>query len=283
MSGWQRGILVCLCLCISLCACAPGGQNNTDPPLEVIFLDVGQGDSVLLRTKSGDILIDAGPEESEGELCRKLRAYGVKSLLLMVFSHFDEDHIGGADGVLQSFGAKEIWCPPGGAQNQAYRFLLSEAEACGAEVKEVMAGELRHIDAIKLFVFSPGHDASNDSNESGIVLKVTCGKTSALFMGDAGVETEEKLLEKYGTVHFASSLYKVGHHGSSTASSRAFVEAVSPDWAVICCGAANSFGHPHGEVVARLEKVGAAVLRTDRLHDVTFFCNGEEFILQNKD
>ena len=200
-----------------------------------------------------------------------------------MFSHFDEDHIGGADGVLKSFGAKEIWIPPGGARNEAYRSLVSEADACGAVVKEVMSGELRKIGEIVLFVFSPGHDASGDSNESGIVLKVTCGKTAALFMGDAGVKTEEKLLAEYGTAHFASSLYKVGHHGSSTASSKDFLEAVAPDWAVISCGTANSFGHPHGEVVARLEKLGATVLRTDRAQDVILSCNGEEFELQNQD
>ena len=282
MKTYRRGLIICLFLLFLLSACTPV-RNGGDTLLEVIFLDVGQGDSILLRTKEGDVLIDAGCEESERELCRKLRTYGVKTLLLAIFSHFDEDHIGGADGVLREFPAREIWVPTAGAPNEAARSLLSVAMSSGTNVCEVTAGRMQSVGDIVLFVFSPKHSAASDANESGIVFKVTCRNTAALFMGDAGVDTEREMLEEYGAAHFEASLYKVGHHGSSTSSSMDFLRAVKPDWAVISAAASNSYGHPHGEVLLRLSQIGATVLRTDRQGDIVFDCDGERFALRNTD
>ncbi len=275
---------VCL-FALSLCllSCTSNTPEESQALLEVIFLDVGQGDSILLRVPSGDILIDAGTEESERELCRKLHSLGVKELLLAIFTHPDEDHIGGADGVLHAFPTREIWVPPNDAQNEAYLALLDEAESCGAEVRHVTVGELRKIDDVVLFALSPSNAPSDDSNESSIVLKVTCKETSALLMGDAGVDTEFALLEQYGAAHVRCDLYKVGHHGSSTSSSQAFLEAADPEWAVISCGAANPFGHPHGEILMRLEELGITILRTDHLGDILFTCDGKRFLPMDTD
>lgn len=269
-------------LCLILLSCAETVQTS-EPLLEVVFLDVGQGDSILLRVPSGDILIDAGTEESQQTLCKKLRAYGVTELLLAIFTHPDEDHIGGADGVLSEFPTREIWVPPNDATNEAYLALVAAAEEANSALRYVTAGELRKIDDVVLFTLSPMDTVFGDSNESSIVLKVTCGETSALFMGDAGEKTESAMLDAYGAVHLRCDLYKVGHHGSATSSSQRFLEDIDPEWAVISCGEENPFGHPHGEVLKRLGKIGITVLRTDLLGDVVFASDGERFLYVNQD
>ena len=105
---------------------------------------------------------------------------------------------------------------------------------------------------------------------------MACGETDLLLSGDAGVVHEKFLVERYGKEQLACDLYKVGHHGSNTSSSASFLAAMQPQYAVISCGAGNSYGHPTGEVIARLESVGAEVLRTDLLGEIVVESDGKE-------
>lgn len=269
--------LVCALIAFGVCllsvACVAPRQD-ADVLLRVIFLDVGQGDCILLRTGAGDVLIDAGTEDSQDSLCRKLKALGVTKLQLAIFTHGDEDHIGGADGVLEKIPAKEVWMSPLQGDSEAYGRLIA---ACGeARVRVVREETVVNVGGVAFFAFAPmvGADTENDG---GIVLKVTCGNASALFTGDVSAAYEARLLERYGTIPFSCDLYKVAHHGSSDANSAEFLAAIDPAWAVISCGAGNSFGHPHGEVLLRLQRLGVRIFRTDLLGDVVFDCDGEEF------
>jgi beta-lactamase superfamily II metal-dependent hydrolase len=103
-----------------------------------------------------------------------------------------------------------------------------------------------------------------------------------MFMGDAGVQVEEMLLQNYGKAHFRASLYKVGHHGSTTSNSTAWLEAVQPEYAVISSSADNAYGHPHGAVVLSLEEMGVQVLRTATMGEIVFECDGTELYLLNE-
>ena len=100
-------------------------------------------------------------------------------------------------------------------------------------------------------------------NEGSIVFKLTCGEISAIFTGDAGIDTEENLLSQYGAAQLDCDIYKVGHHGSNTSSSKDFLEAMSPEYALISSGKGNPYGHPHGDVLESLKRVGARILRVD--------------------
>ena len=264
-----------LCLAALLCLLCLSCRVESDAEVVIHFFDVGQGDSTLIRTADGDVLIDAGTEGSQELLCLRLEQLGVTELVLAVFTHADEDHIGGADGVLTQFPAREVWLNGDSLDSPAGRLLLKVAEACGAEIREVSMGHLWSLGGLQLNVLHPSGVLLSNGNEDSIVLRVGYGKIAAIFSGDVFEKQEQQMLNRFGAAHFDCDLYKVGHHGSSTSSSAAFLGAMSPDYAVISCGAGNSFGHPTGEVLARLEAVGAEVLRTDLLGEIVFGCDGE--------
>lgn len=277
----RRIFFLFFCLSVCLAGCTQTPEKSQNEQLSIYFLDVGQGDCILIRTKSGDILVDAGPESAQEQLLMKLRRLGVTELELAVFTHSDEDHIGGADGVLREFPAKQIWVgvAPDASRNESERLLWEAVDLTETIVSEVQAGKLFLLGKLSIFVCAPMEQSggSTDSNEGGVVLKLTYGETSALLMGDVGTETETILLERYGSSHLSSALLKVGHHGSSTSGSEAFLQAVCPTWAVISCAAGNEYGHPHGDALQRLQNVGATILRTDRLGDIVFECDGKTF------
>lgn len=257
-----------------LCGCRAEQPNA---PLQIYFLDVGQGDCALLRTTEGDILIDAGPESAQEALVHRLHSLGVTSLRLAVFTHPDEDHLGGADGVLESFPAEQVWVNGDREQSETVDAFLSAIEKTGALLRTVRAGERISFGATELFVLSPMTGITLEGNSGSVILKVTCGDVSALFSGDAELEAEQALLDSYGAELLSSELYKVSHHGAANGSSEAFLRAVRPQYAVICCGAENSYGHPNGATLMRLAEAGAQILRTDLCGDILFVTDGTKW------
>ncbi len=274
----MKRLLCMLCLialCLTHLSCTP---NVPDTGCLFYFFDVGQGDATLIRTPSGDILIDAGTESSETQLCLRLEQLGVRSLRLAIFTHADEDHIGGADAVLSQFPAEEIWLSGAPMENEAATLLLRSAQATNAEVCTVGAGKLLQLGELAVSVLAPFGDLSDGGNENSLVLRIQHGEVTAIFTGDADSKAELELVARYGASQLACDLYKVGHHGSNTSSTREFLQAMQPTYAVICCGAANSYGHPTGEVLARLEDAGARIFRTDLCGEIRFESNGQTLV-----
>ena len=246
---------------------------SEDALCRIYFLDVGQGDCTLIRTREGDILIDAGPESAQDALCLRLRQLGVKEIALAIFTHPDEDHVGGADGVLAKIPVREVWLPTQELDNPSAARMEKEIERSGATRKNIRAGEVLSIGDAVVATLAPMGDATNDPNDSSIVVRVTCGEIGMLFMGDASAKIEQKLVQTYSQAHLSAQLYKVGHHGSSTSNTEAFLEVVKPTYAVICSSIDNSYGHPHGVVVERLQNIGATVLMTATDGEVVLECN----------
>lgn len=264
-------LLLLICL-LSLGSCQRG---DSAARVRFYFLDVGQGDALLIRTPEGDVLVDAGDESAQELLCLRLEQLGVKSLRLAVFTHPDEDHIGGADGILSRFQTDEIWISGAPMENEAARRLLEEANARQTAITVVQGREVQPIGGAYFAVLAPIGDVSEGGNESSIVLRVQFGERVAILTGDADSKGEEMLVERYGRSQLACDLYKVGHHGSNTSSSVAFLRTMRPTYAVISCGASNSYGHPTGEVLAKLRDEGITVLRTDRCGEIVFETDGD--------
>lgn len=239
----------------------------------IYFLDVGQGDCTLIRTRGGDILIDAGPESAQDALCLRLKQLGVKEIALAVFTHPDEDHVGGADGVLNQISVKEVWLPVREMDNPSAARMEKAITDSGASRKNVKAGEVLTVGDVVVATLAPLGDATNDPNDNSIVLRISCGEIGMLFMGDASIKVEKKLIETYAKGHISAQLYKVGHHGSSTSNTEDFLDIVNPTYAVICSSIDNSYGHPHGVVVERLQNIGATVLMTATDGEVVLECN----------
>ena len=274
----MKRLLCILCLFALLLAALACAHVPANGGCRFYFLDVGQGDSLLIRTPSGDILIDAGTESSEAQLCLRLEQLGVTALRLAIFTHTDDDHIGGADAVLARFPAQEIWLSAAPLENEAAERLLNAALATNAKVCRVGVGTVLTFDNIAVSVLAPFGELSDSGNENSLILRVQHGEVVAMITGDADSKAEAELIAQYGHSQLACDLYKVGHHGSNTSSTWKFLQAMQPTYAVISCGAANSYGHPTGEVLARLEAAGAQVLRTDLCGEIVFESNGQALV-----
>lgn len=265
-------LLALVCILFSLSACTPEVMSD-EALCRIYFLDVGQGDCTLIRTREGDILIDAGPESAQDALCLRLKQLGVKEIALAVFTHPDEDHVGGADGVLSQIPIKEVWLPLQEMGNPSAARMEEAIQKNGATRKDIKAGERITVGDVVIISLAPFGDATADPNDNSIVIRATCGDIGMLFMGDASAKVEQKLITNYAQGTILADLYKVGHHGSSTSNTQAFLEVVKPKYAVICSSIDNSYGHPHGVVVERLQNIGATVLQTATDGEVVLECN----------
>lgn len=265
-------LLTLICITLLCSSCVQEGMSD-QALCRIYFLDVGQGDCTLIRTRGGDILIDAGPESAQASLLLRLRQLGVTEIALAVFTHPDEDHIGSADGILEQIPVREVWLPVREMGNPSAARMEQVIEKLGIKRKNVRAGEVLTIGDAVVATLAPMGNAGKDPNDNSIVLRVTCGDIGMLFMGDASAKVEQKLIETYANGHISAQLYKVGHHGSSTSNTEEFLNVVKPTYAVICSSIDNSYGHPHGVVVERLQSIGATVLMTATDGEVVLECN----------
>lgn len=242
--------------------------------LTVYVLDVGQGDAVLVRCRGETLLVDAGPNAAEYHLLAELRAMGIRHLDAMVLTHPDEDHIGGADVILEELSVGRIYLPALETEDETFSRFLEAAALSGAAIGVVEAGDrfwLGHADVHFLAPLS----LQGSSNDSSAVLRISCGESAVLLMGDAEAEAEELLLQRYPIELLSADLLKVGHHGGATSTSDALLDAVSPRFAAVSCGYGNTFGHPARRVEDALAARGIAVGRTDREGTLIYCSDGK--------
>lgn len=256
--------------------------------VEYHFIDVGQGDATLIRTPEGDILIDTGENSAEEDLKNYLDLCGVDDLYYAVFTHPDSDHIGGADMILAEYEVLNVIKPDFEKTTKVYTRMMEAIEAEGCNVYNALPGETYSLGEFDMFVLGPDPESESkfgiklDSNNSSVVIRATWGTTTALLTGDAEEPEESSIMKTYSAEHLGSMLLKVGHHGSRTSSTDAWLAAVNPQIAVISCGLNNSYGHPHAEVLAKLDAyVGDKIYRTDQLGSIVFVTDGETFTYQD--
>jgi competence protein ComEC len=248
---------------------------------EMHFLDVGQGDAILLRTPKGRwILFDAGPSWNGSDAGRSvilpyvLRRGG--SLEGFVLSHPHTDHVGGASAVLTSLRPRDYWDAAFAGGSEAYNASLQAARSSGVDWHRVHPGDSVLLDGVRLQFLAPDSawtTGLKDPNLASTVVSVSYGAVRFLLVGDAE-RAEEDWLLTHEREELHADVLKVGHHGSSTSSSDDFLAAVQPRLAVISVGAINKYGHPSIDVLAALRRAGADVLRTDEAGTVVVRTNG---------
>ena len=244
--------------------------------VEIVFLDVGQGDATALRSPGGRwILVDTGPRGRTYDAGARvvlpyLRRRGVGRIEALVLTHPDLDHIGGAESIVQALDVGYVLDPSQATGKDAYVDVLDAANRGAVPWIEARREVSILLDGVKVSVLypdGPAPESSNgtDSNARSVVLLVRYGEFEALLTGDAPAYVEEAILDDLPS---DLEILKVGHHGSDTSTSPLLLAQASPKVAVISVGARNRYGHPHTDVVNRIIESGARVLRTDLRGDI---------------
>jgi competence protein ComEC len=262
-------------------------QGREQRRLRVTALDVGQGDATLIDLPDGRLLlIDGGGlpgsavDTGERVLLPTLRARRRSHLDIVVLSHPHPDHFGGLLALGQGVSIGELWYAGGlepGGELQRWVAGLGERGVRLRSAAELCRGPLVSAEyAIDVLAPCPGIAPEQSVNDNSLVLRVRAGPRAALFVGDAEAWAEARLLAERPS-ELAADLLKVGHHGSRSSSSAAFLARVSPRLALISCGSGNRFGHPHPEALTSLAAAGAAIWRLDQLGSVSSETDGQRW------
>ena len=251
---------------------APPAQGE----LRIQMLDVGQGDSFLLQTASRAVLIDSGEEEYGDLVSACLESQGVEKLDLVIVTHPHSDHMGSMAQIVEDWPVEEFLMPAVSPDlvptSRVYENLLDALEDKGLSITPPQPGAVYDLGSgARLTILGPVEEY-DDLNDWSVVCRVDFGSTSALFTGDMEKTAEKDLLE--AGVQLDADLLKVGHHGSSTSTSDAFLRAVSPQAAFISCGLDNRYGHPNQSTLDALEEAGVEIWRTDVSGQVTAVLDG---------
>ena len=242
------------------------------------FIDVGQGDAILITSAEGNMLVDTSVQSARDELVAYLEAAGVHTIDYLVLTHPDADHIGNADYIIENYDVKNILLPDFAATTKTYERMLTAMENSEANVICPEPGYTFSIGALQNTVIAPNDDYK-DANEVSIVIKSVYGETSVMLTGDAEVESEEDIVKVWSAESLKCDILKVGHHGSTSSTTDDFLAAVDPEIAVISCGEGNTYGHPHVETIDKLNAKGVEIYRTDLLGNIVFKTDGESFTL----
>lgn len=252
--------------------------QNSGRVLSVSFLNVGQGDAILIRAPLGQtVLIDGGPGKVVlGRLAAAL-PYFSRSLDLVLETHPDTDHVGGLPDVVSRYAVRGVMKPCIGSSNPYDQALDARAKEREIPIICAMPGQLIDLgNGAKMEILYAGQKtgiSEPKTNDASIVAKLSYGDSDFLFTGDT-TEAVEKYLSYTEGKRLDSEVYKVAHHGSKTSSGENFLKLVSPEVSVISVGAKNTYGHPHGEVLDRLTSLKSVILRTDQLGAIILESDG---------
>ena len=242
--------------------------------LKVHYIDVGQGDSTFIQLPNGEsVLIDAGEQAFSDTVCSYIRAQGEDTIDYLIGTHPHSDHIGGMEAVIEEFSVGTLYLPNKSHTTKVFHNMVRAAKEKSVPTVQAKAGALmQKTDDLELTFLSPVSETYEEINDYSAVVSLIYKESAFLFMADA-TYTVEKQLEK--TISHYDVL-KVGHHGSNTSSTANFLKQVTPEYAIISCGANNDYGHPHTQVLNRLERFNSIIYRTDLAGHIIATADGKQ-------
>ncbi len=250
-------------------------EGQLTDKLTVHFLDVGQGDCVLITCGEHAMLIDAGDNSMGTTVELYLRKQNIKKLDYVIGTHPDADHIGGMDVIIYKFDCDTIILPDFEKNTATYRDVIDTINNKNYKITRSAAGKTYSLGQSEFTVISPVSDNYGDNaNNYSVGIRLTYGDTSFLLAGDAEEEAEEDMLDS--GQELKADVFKASHHGSRTSNTEEFLEAVNPKYAVISCGENNKYGHPHAQTLNTLRAMGIKVFRTDEQGAVIIKSDGKE-------
>ena len=248
------------------------------PELRVSFLDIGQGDAILIEAPNGrEIMIDSGRDQSVIEQLGAVKNFFDHTIDFALMTHSDADHIGGFPYVFDRYHISTVIKSEISSPTLIDRTVASDISAEHSDRILARSGERIILDpkhGVVLDILFPDQNTTGwETNDASIVAKLSYGDTAFILTGDSPVNVEQFLVKTYGDQLHADVL-KLGHHGSKTSSSQEFLDAVHPSVAIVSAGLGNKYGHPNPEVVDRVEASGIQILETSRSGRITCDSDG---------
>ena len=259
-----------------------GTETNNDTiglgHLKVHFIDVGQADCILIQSDEHTMLIDAGNNGDAKKVVAYIKSQNIEDLDYVVGTHPHEDHIGGLDAVIENFDIGVIYMPKAMNTTKTFEDVLNAIAKKGMKVTTPIPGTKVEFGEASFTILAPNSDNYKEVNNYSIVIKLVHGNNSFLFTGDAEDVSEKEMMEK--GFDLSADVLKVGHHGSSSSTTEEFLMKVNPQYAVICVGKDNKYGHPHKETLDLLNKKGIKIYRTDKSGTIIAISDGESITFE---
>ncbi|MGE5405305.1 MAG: MBL fold metallo-hydrolase [Candidatus Saccharibacteria bacterium] len=244
--------------------------------LKIHFIDVGQGDCVLVQMPgSRTMMVDAGESDHAGSVIRYMNELGVRRIDYLIATHPHSDHIGALPRIIKSFNIGAVFMPKVVSSTPAYERLLLAIRDKNLKAAALRKGTfILNEPELKIECMSPASADYQELNDWSAVLRIEYGSKGFLLTGDAGRTAEHEMIKTGESLR--ADVIKISHHGSSDASSYAFLQRVRPEYAVIAVGKDNDYGHPHQQTLDSLESIGTRIYRTDRDGTVVISCDGQK-------
>ncbi|OOM74287.1 hydroxyacylglutathione hydrolase [Clostridium puniceum] len=230
----------------------------------VHYIDVGQGDSILIQVNNKNLLIDAGPKSDKKKLLNYLSDLNLEKIDYVISTHPHEDHIGNMSKVIDDYKILNFYAPKVQSTTKTFEQMIESLKSKNLKINVLKRGtaSINLGENTKVTVFSPTKDSYEDLNNYSPVIKIEYGKTSFLFTGDAEQEVEKEILASNEDI--SANVLKVGHHGSSTSTTKDFLNKVHPLISVISVGQDNTYNHPNNDTLKRLSENKITIYRTDK-------------------
>jgi len=280
MMRYIRYTLILVILSFTFMPLSSAYGEKLPKEMKVHFIDVGQGDSILIETPNEKyILIDGGRPEYGTKVLSYLEAQKVKKLDLVIATHPDYDHIGGLVDVMREVDVKQVLDSGKLHHTRTYARYLNEIRKQDILFNLATEKDEVRLDSELTINVLNTHKKGKNSNQSSIVLKMTYKDMTFLFMGDVGKEQEKRLVEKY---NLKADIIKIAHHGSKTSSSMKFLKKVDPKVALLTYKKRNRFGHPVDRVVTNLNKLDTFIYSTAVFGDIIILTNGKDYFIETE-
>lgn len=248
--------------------------SKVDGNLIVDFIDVGQGDSILIRQGDHAMLIDGGTSECKDDLLNFLKSENIQKFDYIVGTHPHEDHIGSLDDVINAYDFDTILFPKVTTTTKTFENLVNAVKNKNKKFTTPVSGNEYTLGDAKFKILAPSSDSYQSLNNYSIVIKLTYGENTFMFTGDAETLSETEMLNSFDDL--TADVLKIGHHGSTTSTSKKFLNAVNLKYAVISVGKDNTYNHPTKTTMNKLEELKIPVYRTDEEGTIECVSNGKD-------
>ena len=260
--------LICWLLVLTGC---PSPASET---LTVHFIDVGQGDSILIDLGEMEVLIDGGKKNTGA--AEYIKSYVDGVIEAVIATHYDSDHIGGLLSIFEEYSVDAFWYNGQTTDSDTFTEMMNKIETLNVAIHVAVRGDTIQIGTLKFLVLNPREPLGPEPNHNSLVMDLKYGKTDFLFMGDADKQAEADMHDLLHDI----DILKVGHHGSDTSSSAEFLNIVKPEIAIIMVGQNNSYNHPSNVTINALKAVGAIIYRTSKCGTIIITTNGDTYSVQ---